>query len=642
MTWRRHLILVLCITYGGVAHAEWPYAIDRPTVDLSLEYRAEDEFRSSPQIGPRQEDTDTFWQRLELKSKGWLYDPDFVTFSFLLQPEWKQQDFSATGGFSREDDDRFLGYFLDAHVLRQKLHSLKLFLRRSRNEFDSSLSPDNITDTDITRAVWLVDSALLPTSVTFEKNKLTFDDFVTTLEDSNILRIDSRHKSDKHQFMALAELLQQDRQVDVQKFDVTRMMVSVNSRYMLSESTRLTSALFGLDSDSDINDTRSVMWSERLRVKHRPKLRSEYAVRFNSRENESFRSDVTELSAAVEHELYENLTTRLDLKSSHDDLSNGRVDIRDAVLDFQYRREIPIGVLNVSNAYTYRKEDNDIDALSSQVINESVQLEGTSPAFLNRARIDLSSIIVTDATSATIYVEDLDYVVTVVGDSVTIERTLFGSIGDGDSVLVDYTYETRAPFESDRFGVRFGVSVNLWRRLRVYYNRSRLSEDLVSGTAPTDLADDTIERTGATLDWRWSRTSVEYEDRDTVRTPLTRWRAQQSLNFRIRKTLSAGVSASYSETEFKDSTNDSRSHGVSGNLRWNLRRFGELEIIVYSRDVDSDAQTSSSEGLSARWSARFGAWHSLVQYESLDDEELLTEQIRDRNVVTLQLRRTFR
>lgn len=634
--------LTLCITLGDAAHAQFLYAIDRPVVDLSLEYRKEDEFRYSPQIGSREEDTDTFWQRLEVASKGWIYDPDLLLFSFSLQPEWKQQDLSASSDFTRGDDNRFLGYYLDAHLLRQKTHSLKLFLRRGRNEFTSSLSHDNVTDTEITRGVWLIDSMLLPTSITLENNKLTFDDFILTFEDSDILRIDSRHKSEKHQFTALAELLEQDRQIDVQRFDVTRLMLNVNSHYKLSNSMLLTSGVFGLDSESDLDDNQSVMWSERLRVQHRENLRSEYALRRDTRESAAFRSEVTELSAAVEHELYENLTTRLELKSSRDDLTNGEVGINDARLNLRYRRSIPAGVLSITNTYNFRNEDNDIDAVSSQVINESAQLDGTSPVFLNRARIDPSSIIVTDATSATSYVEDMDYVVSVIGDSISIERTLFGSIADGETVLVDYVYETRSPFESDRFGVRFGVNVNLWQVLRLYYNRSRLREDLISGALPTDLADDTIELAGATIGWKWSRTSLEYEDRDTVRTPLTRWRFQQSVNLRIGKMLSAGVAGSYSETDFTESTNDSRSVGLSGNLRWNLRRFGEIEIIAFSRDVKSEAQKSNSESFSARWSARFGAWYSMVRYEMINNDDVLTEQIRDRNVLTLRLQRTFR
>ncbi len=157
-------LLMLFLTSGDVALAETPYAFTRPVVDLLLEYRKENEYRNSPQIGARWEDTDTFWQRLELTSQGWLYDPDFIKFNISLQPEWKQQDLTATSDYSRKDDNRFLGYFLHAHVLRQKAHSLKLYLRNSRNEFTSSLSHDNVTDTEIARAIWLIDSALLPTS----------------------------------------------------------------------------------------------------------------------------------------------------------------------------------------------------------------------------------------------------------------------------------------------------------------------------------------------------------------------------------------------------------------------------------------------------------------------------------------------
>ena len=92
------------------------YLVERPIVILSLEYQDKDEKRSGPGVAPRSEQTNTFWQRLELRSRGWLYHPDLMLYSFGLEPQWKQQDTAASGMFNRDDDDNFLGYFLDAQV----------------------------------------------------------------------------------------------------------------------------------------------------------------------------------------------------------------------------------------------------------------------------------------------------------------------------------------------------------------------------------------------------------------------------------------------------------------------------------------------------------------------------------------------
>ena len=638
----RLAIMISAVFVSQTAGASMDYLVERPVTKLSLEYQGKDENRTGPGVDPRSEPTDPFWQRLELRGRGLLYHPDLLLLSFGLDPQWKQQETAANDMFFRDDDANFLGYFLDAHVLRQKLNSFKVFLRQSRNEFNSTLSPDNVTETDITRTVWLVNSERFPTTVTLERNNTRFENFFSTQDNSDVVRLESRYTSARHQFNLLSEYVDQLREIDAQEFNVDRLLMNANSNYAFSDRVRLTSTIFGLDSESEVSDSRSLLWSERLMLQHRPNLRSEYTARFDSRENESFGSDARFVSGALEHQLYENLTTRFELYTSNDDFNDGEIDIGEAGLDFRYIRKIPVGMLTITNGYAYRVEDNKIDADSSQVLNEAHTLVGTTPEFLARANIDLSSVIVTDITEATTYIEGIDYFLTVVGESVAIERGLFGGIADGESVLVDYVFATQAPFEADRRSARFGANLDLWRVLRLHYNFSRVKEDLISGTRPSDLSNDRIQRAGASLRWGWSTTTADYELRDTVRTPLTRRRIQQAFAFRGPRAMSFGASASYADTDFRESGSDSSTVEFAANLRWDLGRWGRLEVDAFSRDIDGESQKTRSDGLVARWSVFYGDWSGFVRYEDLDESDELTVQTRDRRLVTLHIARTFR
>lgn len=635
-------LIAAIIILPAPSFADVQYMLERPVVTVSFDYREKDESRSGPSVPPRSEQTDTFWQHLELRSRGWVYHPDLLLFDFGIEPQWKQQDTVATDSFDRSDDDRFFGYFVNAQILRSKLHSFQLFLRQSRNEFDSSLSPDNVTETDVSRFIWRFDNNLLPTTVTLESNDTLFEDFFSVQDNSDILRLESRYVSKKHQFNLLSEYVDQFRQIDVQDIDVDRFLVSANSNYQFSDRARLTSTIFDLDSRSDISDTNSFFWSERLMLSHRTNLRSDYVARFDSRKNDSFRSDVRYLSAGVEHQMYENLTTRFEIYNSHDDFSDGKIDISEADLDFRYVRKIPPGVLSITNGYAYRVEDNNIQAATSQVLGESLTLTDTTAEILARRNIDIGTIVVTDATRTTTFVAGVDYFLTVIGDSVTIERSIFGGITDGQLVLVDYVFTTQAPFESDRFAYRFGVNLNLWSMLRLYYNYDRTEEGLISGTNPNDLSDDRVHRVGMSLRWRFSTTTADYEDRDTVRTPLTRRHFQQALRFRLTRSFSFGVSANYTETRFKEDGSDSQTIGYGGNLRWNMGRWGMLELDAFLRDIDGRSQDTRSEGFVSKWSVRYGAWSGFVRFESLDDEDTITTQARDRNLLTLHVSRIFR
>ena len=112
--------------------------------------------------------------------------------------------------------------------------------------------------------------------------------------------------------------------------------------------------------------------------------------------------------------------------------------------------------------------------------------------------------------------------------------------------------------------------------------------------------------------------------------------------FRVSQSLSFGASARYVETDFKDTGSDSRSVGFAGNLRWNMGRWGRLEVEAFSRDIDGDAQQTNSDGLISKWSLRYGDWSGFVRYEDIKESDILTVQSRDRKLVTLYVSRVFR
>lgn len=641
-----------CLLFAAIAgflsaesvHAAPAYLIDRPVVTLDLQYESVDERRTGPTIADRTEETDTFRQRLNAEGSGWWYHPDFVTFSYGFDPEFRQQDTTATGDFDRDDDNNFLGYYLDARFLRQKSQSVNLFFRQSRNNFDSTLSPDNVTDTNIARAVWILKDYAFPTTVTLERNNYDFQDFFRSRDESDIFRVETKHEIDRSLSRLRAEYIEQDRQIGISEVTVNRLLLNANNTFFFNDDVRLFSSLYGIDSSSDDFDNSSYFISERLTVQHRQNFRTDYQLRFDQRDNNGFESDTTVASAALQHQLYDNLNTTLSIQGSQDDFTDGQIDIFETDLDFRYTREIPIGQLNITNGYGYRLEDNDIESDTSQVINERIVLVGTERALLNRTNIEVASIVVTDSTSAIVYVEGIDYVITEVGTSVAIARTLLGGIADGENVLVDYVFTPQAPFKTDRTEFRFGVSVNMWRMLRVFYNINRAEENLRAGTRPSDLADDTIQRVGGDLRWRWSTTFVEFEDRDTVRVPLDRFRVQQTLLFQLHSRLSAGLSAGYSETDFKEETagSDSESRDLSANLRWQLGRWGNLEARAFTRSVEGDSQNTDSDGLVGIWRWRYGDWAGSVRYETLEEQDDLTVQTRDRDVWTVNVSRIFR
>jgi hypothetical protein len=396
------------------------------------------------------------------------------------------------------------------------------------------------------------------------------------------------------------------------------------------------------DSASELFDSTTTTASARLSVRHRTNFRTHYALRLEERDERDFSSDRRSLSAGLSHLLYENLTTSFNVDVSEGDVTGGEIDSYGAALNFRYRRSIPWGNLNMNLGLRERVEDDRRDVVFAEVRNESHTLSGSTPVFLENANVDVGSIIVTDVTETIIYVEGIDYVVLVVGNSTLIARTLLGGIADGQQVLVDYRFVPDPPAKTATTTETFGVNLHLWSMLRLYYSRSHSEQEFLSGIPPDELTDDTVQRVGGELSWKWSTTKVEFEDRDTTSAPTERWLVQETLLFRPRRNLSVGFAANYSELEFKDTGEVSKGSGIAANLGWNVGRTGHLSVNAFSQRTRGVTQRTVREGISAVYEWRYGAWHPDVRYTFLDEVNQFSGESRRRTTLLFHVKRTFR
>jgi hypothetical protein len=635
-------VLFSCLIATGSTDARPLFFVARPIVAMELSYENEDERRNNP-FRDQKEVTDTFKEILDIRSVGWLYHPALAKFSFGFKPEWKQQSTDSGGdAVDRDDDSNFYGYFVDARLLPYKPYTLDLYSRHDRSEFDSTLNPDSVTESDINRATLFLKSQSLPTSLTYEHREVDFQGFRDSYDEFDTVRLESKHLTNRSQTFLRAENVSQDREINNSGINVDRHLVSLNNAFRLKENARLSTTFLTFDTKTDGSKSDQTTFTEALYIDHTSNFETNYELTYETRDEESFSSDILFLSAGLEHQLYENLTTSLDVDTRHEDTSNGEIDVYETALDFHYNRRIPGGRVRLRNGYGYRVEDNSLRSDTALRSNEPHRLIGTTVSFLDAINVDEDSIVVTDNTETIVYIENLDYVVTVQGDSVGIARDPFGGIADGQQVLVDYTFTPQAPFKTGRRAIRFGAALELWRKLELYYNFQRVKEDLLSGTRPVDLTNDTINIVGFEYQWRWSTTSAEYEDRDTVRTPLSRWRVDQTLYLKQWRKISFSASAGYAETQFDDSGDEQKDRHFGANLHWLIgpRRF--FESRAFSEKVTGNVLDTNRDGIVSRFEWGYGAWTGTIKHEFLKEHDGISEEDRDRHRILLILRRLFR
>jgi hypothetical protein len=177
--------------------------------------------------------------------------------------------------------------------------------------------------------------------------------------------------------------------------------------------------------------------------------------------------------------------------------------------------------------------------------------------------------------------------------------------------------------------------------LTLFYQRSDARERLISGEHPDELTDDTVQRAGVDLKWRWSTTYAEIEDRDTTVAPYERFLVRENLTFQPSRNLSFGFGAEYSEVKVKDTGEITEGTLVNANLTWSIGPRGILRARAFDRRANSSVQDTESKGFISNYDWWYGAWRPSIRYEYIDDVNKLTDDTRKRHIIYFQIERFF-
>lgn len=605
------------------------FAIERPEVTSIDTYTHKRENQDTA-FTTRNNRTGTLAHEMQFKTKGWIYHPALSIYSLDFRPKFQTQKTEAAGAAKQRNEITHLGYTVDSTFLQYKPYTLNLSSSRSRSDTSSNLSPDFVTEaaTDAARLYLKYDP--LPTTFTLQQRSSETQAFFNTRNATTLARAESRHRTDQSDSFAQAEIAREEREIRSTSSKVDRFLLTGRNGYKFNDDLRLSSSLSTNRSVSRDSTSTNFTLSEGLAWKHAPNLDSRYDLRLARRTNEDFFSNTGSGSAGLTHLLYENLSTSFNTNASASEFTGGNTRSYGAGLDFVYRRRIPWGNITATNGYKYRIDDDKSDTSITQILDESKALTGINTTFLDSDNVDPASIVVTDAGGLVIFVENADYVVRVAGASVGIERTAIGSaIADGGTVLIDYSFMPNPPHKTDLKSVNFGVNLSLWRSLNLFYNIIQTEESLLSGTVPSSLASDTIQRAGTRLKWKWSTSSVEYEMRDTTRTPLNRLVARETVLFRPRPRLTAGGTVSYTQNQFQDTGNESTEINTIANAQWQPVPWADIGLRAFAGRVRGPAQRTERQGALALLQWRYGLWNGSVRAEFVHEDDVINDQSRD-------------
>jgi hypothetical protein len=536
------------------------WLILRPTESyLSLDAEAQQESISSSKGG------DTTVQRLYLAPilgvgvDGSVYHPDLLTFS--LKPEFQyvwQQTVSPGGGSSLATSwlPGGTGTFT---WLQTKPYATQFFLSGSHDIHQYDFFHSAVEDLE----TWGVTSGYregpVPVTVSFQQSHQDSEGLSQhSIFDTSTLNLHAHNDRANNNLTDLSYLYGQfDRTTKSggQSFNDTSgyHYVTLNDQENFSKSTLNSTLLFD-QLDADSGGSQDLNAALNLGVTHTENLQSLYDYTF-TRYSDDF-SDAYDnyFRAGVQHQLYESLTSTLDVhgadsRSSAEDSELDADTIGTLETENYTKRLGAWGRITVGNSANYDFTEQHTTGTQIFIAREAHTVTSVSPFFRLKAPRNTSiSSITGDAGHAfQPLVEGVDYIVdrTVDPWQVTIQfasLTVQGlQTGNGSvRMLVSYsaipnptgTYSSL----SDQFQIRF----DLFHQLLSFYSRLDLVRNRtdISGFVLQDL---TQLQSGADFTWRGLYANANYTDQNSTFYDYHTTSLSEGYSFRLPENAGMGI-----------------------------------------------------------------------------------------------------
>jgi hypothetical protein len=277
----------------------------------------------------------------------------------------------------------------------------------------------------------------------------------------------------------------------------------------------------------------------------RPNLDSYLHLNYDNSDLGTYAASQFQGIAGVRHQLYESLTSTLDLHGNYSEFSstgNSALDTRYGSGLFEsYTKSLGgWGRLSLGGSVVADHLDQEISGRGAlPVLAEPHVLSDTTPTSLKHPLVVEISIVVTGPGGVPLYVKGDDYRVFRTGEVTQIQRIpTSASLPNNSPVLVSYEY--LAPASSSYYSINSAAQIRL-DLLNTFglYARYNVVNNNAPPTAMAETLNDFVG--GADITWRWFRAGAEYEDYDSSYTQYRVKRLFEEFNFRLGDISNLGI-----------------------------------------------------------------------------------------------------
>ena len=285
--------------------------------------------------------------------------------------------------------------------------------------------------------------------------------------------------------------------------------------------------------------------NENVMVQHRPNLENFLALNYQDSRMDPASSSIFQGVAGVRHQLYDSLTSTLDVHGTYGNISglnSSAVNDRYGVgLSEGYSKRLGSwGRLSLGGSVVVDHDDQYSSGSGTlSVINESHVLKDIAVTFLNNPRVFATTIMVTGPNGVPTYANGLDYRIIPHGEMTEIQRVPTSvNLSDGATILVSYQSDSLYTSSFETLNGSAQVRLDLFNLIGVY---GRINA--VDNNAPPQAMAETLTDLigGADITWRWLHVGAEYEDFDSNFTRYTATRFFETFSFQLGEASHLGL-----------------------------------------------------------------------------------------------------
>ena len=606
------------------------FFIERPKLELSGYYKLTDEERQTPNLKTKITNQ-KFRVSMSLETNGWIYHPNLMDYRLAVEPEFQRETFrqnqtATTLTRSYYGDTSLLAFDAGATLLKQKPVSLNIFANRKTGQIDLT----NAQDSDITNETLgtrlNLNNPTLPSSIALIRRKLDQTGFYQSHEDRDEVHVRIRHNAKKS--VTRLNMLYNNSETTRTTFETTDVLsktvsTELNNTYSITDDNRvrLESQLYNVRADYNGQDQNSWIVSENLFWSHSKNLLTRYRADYSRNEFGGFVNKETRLSADLTHHYKDRLTTDAGVATAANKFDGGNTDLYKSYVGFLYHQPIPWGSVQLGALYDYGVT-NRSGTQRIVPVQERFALSTGTETLLSKENIEPGSIVVTDITGVTVYAENIDYIVDIVGPNISISRTLMGAIADGQQVNVLYNYRINTPYDDSRFGQKYRLSLAMWSFFHLAYSLSRIDQDIRSGESPNNPLGDTSHDLRLGLVTKWSDTEFLYNQQDrTNSNSITTRSVTQRINFMPSRNYFVNLTGNIGERDFTDLNETERFYSFGTRIGWTPRSWCNLSLTYVRNNISSDQrkELQTEFATTARWI--YGLWIGSISYRLRDQDD---------------------